>query len=102
MRGRRLRLDVVRGHLLTECYPLGVFTTGGGSDRPRICARVQGHVLDLGTAAARHGSALEPLLSAPHLNPFLAAGPVVWRKLREVLPDWVADRDQLIPAADVT
>ena len=46
----------------------GVLRDGG------VCARVDGRVVDL--------RGLDPILDAPSLNPFMAAGPEVWRQVR--------------------
>jgi len=45
----------------------GVLREGG------VCARVDGAVVDL--------SGLDPVLAADSLNPFMAAGPEVWRQV---------------------
>jgi fumarylacetoacetase len=49
----------------------GVLSGGG------VCARVDGTVVDL--------SGLDPVLDAPSLNAFMAAGPEVWRQVGERL-----------------
>jgi fumarylacetoacetase len=53
----------------------GVLRDGG------VCARVDGRVLDL--------SRLDPLLDAPSLNRFMAAGPEVWRQVRDRVDDGI-------------
>ena len=47
----------------------GVLRDGG------VCARVDGRVVDL--------RGVDPLFDAPSLNAFMAAGPEVWRQVRD-------------------
>ncbi|MFD4788682.1 fumarylacetoacetase [Streptomyces sp. NPDC058459] len=68
--------------------PLGVFSPSGTTDR-RVGVRLGGHVLDAGAAATALGSPHADLLTAPVLNPLLAAGPAVWSEVRAALTDWV-------------
>jgi fumarylacetoacetase len=68
--------------------PYGVVVIDG---RRTPAVRVGDHALDL--AAAEVAGLLDAggTLRAGSLNPFLAAGPVVWRSVRERLPELVAD-----------
>ncbi len=68
--------------------PYGVFSPAGSSDR-RVGVRVGDHVLDAGAAARALDFPHADLLSAPNLNPLLAAGPAVWSEVRAALTDWV-------------
>ncbi|MFI8350781.1 fumarylacetoacetase [Streptomyces sp. NPDC085596] len=68
--------------------PLGVFSPSGSTDR-RVGVRLGGHVLDAGAAATALDSPHAELLTAPTLNPLLAAGPAVWSEVRAALTEWV-------------
>lgn len=68
--------------------PYGVFTTPNDPARRRIGVRYGDHVLDLGAAAVALDSPHAPLLTAPRLNPLLAAGRAVWRAVRADLRLW--------------
>jgi len=87
--------------VLTECFPYGVYTVDGGRAEPRICARVEGSVLDLADAAKRHRRHLDGVLESPTLNALLGAGPAIWHELHDHLPDW-AERGDLVPLSEVT
>ncbi|MCZ7417334.1 fumarylacetoacetase [Streptomyces sp. WMMC897] len=85
--------------------PYGVFTTADEPDRRRIGVRLGDTVLDAGAAARALGSAHAELLSAPTLNPLLAAGRPVWTAVRAELRAWVRDaRPELtaVPLAEAT
>ncbi|MEU6818254.1 fumarylacetoacetase [Streptomyces sp. NPDC046860] len=71
--------------------PYGVFSPSGSTDGTgrRVGVRLGGHVLDAGAAASALGSPHAELLTAPTLNPLLAAGPAVWSEVREALTEWV-------------
>ncbi|HEX2577176.1 MAG TPA: fumarylacetoacetase [Aquihabitans sp.] len=79
--------------------PYGVATLPTG--RTTVVARIGDAVLPVADALPepqRH------LVEAPTLNPFLAAGPAVWRDTRARLRDHLADRAverPLVPVADV-
>ncbi|MGV9321523.1 fumarylacetoacetase [Streptomyces sp. NPDC003660] len=71
--------------------PYGVFSppdNTGGADR-RVGVRLGDHVLDAGAAATALDFPHADLLTAPNLNPLLAAGPAVWSEVREALAEWV-------------
>ncbi|MER7760812.1 fumarylacetoacetase [Streptomyces sp. NPDC097619] len=70
--------------------PYGVYTKTG-EERRRIGVRLGAHVLDAGAAATALGSAHAGPLSAPSLNPLLAAGRPVWSEVRAELASWVTD-----------
>jgi fumarylacetoacetase len=81
--------------------PYGVFSHPRG-DR-RIGVAVGDQVLDLSAMAEQAGLAH---LAGPVLNPLLAAGPTVWREVRERITEWLTDRayedavrPHLVPAA---
>ncbi|HVV74459.1 MAG TPA: fumarylacetoacetate hydrolase family protein [Mycobacteriales bacterium] len=69
---------------MTECYPLGVYSRGGGAKR--IGVRVGSHVLDLTRTARQLDLPWADLVRGPNLNPVLAAGPSVWREIHAALP----------------
>jgi fumarylacetoacetase len=71
--------------------PYGVFTTADAPDRHRIGVRYGAWVLDAGAAATALGSPHAALLSAPSLDPLLAAGRPVWREVRAALRSWLAE-----------
>ncbi|MFG3048953.1 fumarylacetoacetase [Streptomyces sp. NPDC048241] len=73
--------------------PYGVFSPSGSSDSAdrRVGVRLGDHVLDAGAAATALDFAHADLLTAPTLNPLLAAGPAVWAEVREALTAWVTD-----------
>ncbi|MCX5269250.1 fumarylacetoacetase [Streptomyces sp. NBC_00199] len=70
--------------------PYGVFSLSGATGRT-VGVRLGEHVLDAGAAARALGSPHAQLLSAPTLNPLLAAGRVVWSQVRRALTEWVTD-----------
>ncbi|NJQ13993.1 fumarylacetoacetase [Streptomyces bohaiensis] len=81
--------------------PYGVYTTDAAPDRRRIGVRYGSWVLDVGAAAAAADHPRAEELSAPTLNPLLAAGRPAWREVRAAVRDWLTDagrREQL--AAD--
>jgi fumarylacetoacetase len=90
--------------------PYGVFTTPDEPSRRRIGVAVGDYVLDAG-AAAHATQALHEVaapLSAPVLNPLLAAGRPVWTQVRAALIAWLTDADHrpavepcLLPREDV-
>ncbi|WP_431781502.1 fumarylacetoacetase [Streptomyces chumphonensis] len=85
--------------------PYGVFTTADAPERRRIGVRLGDTVLDLGAAAAALGSPHAELLSAPTLNPLLAAGRAVWTAVRTELRTWLREGGAeltAVPLADVT
>lgn len=49
------------------------------------------HVLDLTTAAARLDLPYAGLVAGLVLNPLLAAGPTVWRDVRDRITAWLSD-----------
>ncbi|MEU9920959.1 fumarylacetoacetase [Streptomyces griseoluteus] len=71
--------------------PYGVFSPAGSTESAgrRVGVRLGDHVLDAGAAARALGFAHADLLSAPNLNPLLAAGPAVWSEVRAALTEWV-------------
>jgi fumarylacetoacetase len=84
--------------------PYGVFGHADG-DR-RVAVAVGDSVLDLSAAAQRLDAPWAPLVAGPVLNPLLAAGPAVWREVRERVTQWLTDpayadrvRPHLVPAA---
>ncbi|WP_249666288.1 fumarylacetoacetase [Nocardioides faecalis] len=63
--------------------PYGVVSTRGtGGDAARVGVRIGDRVLDLGAAARELRPEWTPLLTAPELNPLLAAGPARWAEVR--------------------
>ncbi|MBN6547150.1 fumarylacetoacetase, partial [Actinacidiphila bryophytorum] len=89
--------------------PYGVFRTAG-RPQPRIGVRFGGRVLDAGAAARAVGAPAEVsgLLSAPLLNPLLAAGRPAWTRVRAALTEWLTGEQHraavgplLVPLADV-
>jgi fumarylacetoacetase len=82
-----------RNHL-----PYGVFVAEAG---PRIGVRLGNDVLDL-TAGERDGLVdAGGTFDAPTLNPFMAAGPAVWQRVRDQIQR-DPDRFQRYPVADVS
>jgi fumarylacetoacetase len=82
--------------------PYGVVVVGGVR-RPAV--RIGDHALDLAAAEEAGLVAAGGALRAGSLNPFLAAGPVVWRAVRQRLTELVADARTaplLHPLATVT
>lgn len=75
-----------------ENLPYGVFVEPGTA-HPRIGVGIGEFVLDAGGAAGGAGFADTDveLLSAPVLNPFMAAGPATWQRFREHLGELLAD-----------
>ncbi|MBW1602566.1 fumarylacetoacetase [Streptomyces sp. JJ66] len=85
--------------------PYGVFSTADAPGHRRIGVRYGGTVVDLGAAATALGSPHADLLTAPTLNPLLAAGRAVWTAVRADLRGWLAEREAellRVPLADVT
>jgi fumarylacetoacetase len=69
-------------HFPLHNLPYGVFSTAGGT--PRVGAAIGEHVLDLAGLAAAGQLPGEPAwFAAGSLNPFMAAGPGAWRRIRE-------------------
>lgn len=70
--------------------PYGVYSTAA-DPAPRIGVRYGGHVLDAGAAARTVGAPgqIVSLLSAPVLNPLLAAGRPVWTRVRAAVTRWL-------------
>lgn len=56
---------------------------------PRVGVRYGDRVLDVGAMATAVASPHAPLLTAPSLEPLLAAGPEVWRAVRRQLREWL-------------
>ncbi|WNI14849.1 fumarylacetoacetase [Actinacidiphila sp. ITFR-21] len=90
--------------------PYGVFSTAAGTGR-RLGVAYGEHVLDAGAAARATGAPadLTALLTAPSLNPLLAAGRPAWTRVRGALTEWLtADGHRaavepcLVPRADVS
>ncbi|MQS05818.1 fumarylacetoacetase [Streptomyces alkaliphilus] len=77
--------------------PYGVYTTPDAPERPRIGVRLGDRVLDAG-AAIRLLNLLEApeaaLLTAPSLDPLLAAGRPAWSRVRAALRTAVTDPDR--------
>jgi fumarylacetoacetase len=86
---------------LSECYPYGVYVIDGEPDAPRICVRVGDEALDLAAMSTLGGSPHEGLLNEPTLNGLLAAGPTVWREVRDEVLGWAVDAP-LVPLAEIT
>ncbi|MDX3075089.1 fumarylacetoacetase [Streptomyces sp. MI02-7b] len=92
--------------------PYGVFTTADRPHERRIGVAVGEYVLDAGAVAATDGdlaAATAALLSAPSLNPLLAAGRPAWTAVRALLTGWLTDpahrpavEPHLLPRAAVT
>ena len=89
--------------------PYGVFTAPGADDR-RLGVAVGDLVLDAAAAARATGAdpTLTALLSAPSLNPLLAAGRPEWTRVRAALTGWLTDPGHradvepcLLPRAEV-
>ncbi|MFI1003983.1 fumarylacetoacetase [Streptomyces galbus] len=70
--------------------PYGVFSRPGTPERT-VGVRLGDHVLDAGAAARALGSPHASLLTAPNLNPLLAAGRPTWSQVRAALRAWVTD-----------
>ncbi|MGQ0573835.1 MAG: fumarylacetoacetase [Pseudonocardia sp.] len=68
--------------------PYGVFDAGAGR---RLGIAIGEDVLDVAAVAARRAPDLAPLLTAPVLNPLLAAGASTWRRVRAAVVDWLTD-----------
>ncbi|WP_329180409.1 fumarylacetoacetase [Streptomyces sp. NBC_01477] len=70
--------------------PYGVFGTAA-EPRQRIGVRLGDRVLDAGAAARAVGAPADiaELLSAPVLNPLLAAGRPAWTRVRAALTEWL-------------
>ncbi|MFD7923894.1 fumarylacetoacetase [Streptomyces sp. NPDC059740] len=65
--------------------PFGLFTTAEDPGHRRLGVRHGDHVLDLAALATTSASPHAELLTAPSLNPLMAAGRGVWRAVREAL-----------------
>ncbi|MGO9558726.1 MAG: fumarylacetoacetase [Acidimicrobiales bacterium] len=70
--------------------PYGVLSAPGRP--PFLAVRIGDQALDLTGVSAEVRSEMQGLLAGPTLNGVLAAGPVVWRRLREQVQDWLSDR----------
>lgn len=88
--------------------PYGVFSTAE-DDEPRVGVRIGDFVLDASPVAAVEGHELGPHLSAPSLNPLMAAGRPAWTSLRSWLTALLTDEAQrhrvephLLPVEGVT
>jgi len=84
--------------------PYGVFGHPGGGRRAGVAIGDQ--VLDLSAVSERLDTEHAGLFTGPTLNPFLAAGPAVWREMRRRITDWLTERahaeavrPHLVPAA---
>jgi fumarylacetoacetase len=78
--------------------PYGVFVHNGGL--PSIGVRVGEFVFDLSWAEDARVVQADGLLRAPTLSPFMAAGPAVWKRVREQLVEVLSDeskRESLTP-----
>ncbi|MEU8352983.1 fumarylacetoacetate hydrolase family protein [Streptomyces sp. NPDC048845] len=69
--------------------PYGIFSTADEPDRKRVGVRYGDRVLDVPTAATALGSPHTDVLARPTLNPLMAAGPAVWRAVREDIRTWL-------------
>jgi fumarylacetoacetase len=69
--------------------PYGVFSHPQGGRR--IGVAIGDQVLDLSAVAEQAEVAHAALFGVPVLNPLLAAGPTVWRELRERITEWLTD-----------
>jgi fumarylacetoacetase len=79
---------------MTGHLPYGVVVIDG---RPRPAVRVGDRALDLAAAEAAGLLDAGGTLRAGSLNPFLAAGPEIWRAVRDRLPGLVAEQRLLHP-----
>jgi fumarylacetoacetase len=86
--------------------PYGVFSDASAEAGHRIGVAVGDHVLDLSTVAGQAAVPWAGLVEGPVLNPLLAAGPGVWREVRERIRAWLTEarhadavRPHLLPAA---
>jgi fumarylacetoacetase len=62
---------------------------------------VDDRVLDLADAAEDGRLDVDPaLFAAPRLNPFMAAGPAVWRATHEAIGDLLEDETDLVPLGE--
>ncbi|WP_030802996.1 fumarylacetoacetase [Streptomyces sp. NRRL S-337] len=83
--------------------PYGVFSTTDAPGQHRIGVRYGSHVLDLSALPSALPAAIHPhaeLLTAPTLNPLLAAGRPVWQQIRAAVHSAVTDpthRDEVAP-----
>ncbi|MDX2709167.1 fumarylacetoacetase [Streptomyces sp. PA03-6a] len=75
--------------------PYGVFTTADRPQERRIGVAIGDHVLDAGAAARAAGAGTAGpeagLLTAPTLNPLLAAGRPAWTAVRSLVTAWLTD-----------
>lgn len=80
-----------------ENLPYGIVST---TSRPRFAAaRIGDRVLDLAGLSTELRSEMQAVLAGRTLNGLLAAGPVVWRRLRAQVQDWLSDPRYERPAA---
>jgi len=89
MRGLRVRLELgplSRPPVMTECYPLGIYSRADNPQARRVGVRVGEHVLDLTRTAQQLKLPWAELVRGPTLNPLLAAGAAVWREMYGALP----------------
>ncbi|MDT0267605.1 fumarylacetoacetase [Streptomyces sp. DSM 44915] len=80
--------------------PYGVFSPSATPGERRLGVRLGDAVLDAGAAARAFGSPHHALLSAPTLDPLLAAGRAVWSAVRAELREWLsapAHRETVAP-----
>ena len=72
--------------------PYGVFSVGtDGTDDARIGVRIGSFVLDLTSLARADNASWAKLLDADSINPLMAAGPAVWRDVRDFTETAVTD-----------
>ncbi|MFF9560110.1 fumarylacetoacetase [Streptomyces albus] len=71
--------------------PYGLFSTPDRPGHRRLGVRFGDDVLDLGAAAEAFGSSHAQVLSAPSLNPLLAAGRPVWQAVRSQVRSWLSE-----------
>ncbi|RKN05527.1 fumarylacetoacetase [Streptomyces radicis] len=71
--------------------PYGVFSTPDDPAGRRLGVRYLDRVLDIGAAAVELDSPHAALLTAPGLDPLLAAGRPVWRAVRAEVRSWLTD-----------
>jgi fumarylacetoacetase len=83
-----------------DALPYGAFSVGGGA--PRIGVRFGDIVLDLSATAQARGASYAALVAGPVLNPLMAAGPGVWRQVREDVRTWLESGVvEPVPLADI-
>ncbi|WP_413797112.1 fumarylacetoacetase [Streptomyces iranensis] len=93
-------------------HPFGIQTLPYGSfarpdGRARVGVAIGDHILDLSAAWPTLAPAEENLFSSGSLDRFLAAGPVLWDRVRSALTRWLGDEREgehvhgfLLPAAE--